>query len=58
MIPGVDIQGLKTEAQRLFDKMRDAYADRDIQRRHADELFPPTFPYAGARLAPLQEVSS
>lgn len=58
VIPGVDIQALKTEAQRLFDRMRDAYADRDVQHRAAGELFPPTFPFAGSRRAPLQEVSS
>ncbi|MDJ0353941.1 chlorohydrolase family protein [Pseudarthrobacter sp. PH31-O2] len=47
-IPGIDIPGLKVEAQRLFAKMREAYSERDSERRSPDQLFPPTFPYASA----------
>ncbi|MFF8774305.1 chlorohydrolase family protein [Kitasatospora sp. NPDC015120] len=43
-LPGLDLPALKREAQRLFDRMRAAYSERDILRRNADTLFPPTFP--------------
>jgi hypothetical protein len=46
MIPGIDLQSLKTEAQRLFEQMRAAYSGRDIKHRTRAELFPPTFPNA------------
>lgn len=58
VIPGINVEALKTEAQRLFGRMRDAYSERDTERRPADELFPPTFPPARARRGPLQEVNS
>jgi cytosine/adenosine deaminase-related metal-dependent hydrolase len=43
-IPGVDLDDLQRRGQVLFDKMRDAYSERDYRRRPATELFPPTFP--------------
>ncbi|QNS08063.1 chlorohydrolase family protein [Streptomyces xanthii] len=43
-LPGVDLAGLQKEAQRLFDTMRAAYAERDLLGRDPDTLFPPTFP--------------
>ncbi|MGW1407833.1 chlorohydrolase family protein [Streptomyces sp. NPDC002403] len=43
-IPGVDPVNLRRRAQDLFDRMREAYSERDVRRRGADELFPPTFP--------------
>ncbi|MFI6937834.1 chlorohydrolase family protein [Streptomyces sp. NPDC050418] len=43
-LPGVDLARLRDDAQALFAKMRAAYGERDVKRRTADELFPPTFP--------------
>ncbi|MFF2010625.1 chlorohydrolase family protein [Streptomyces sp. NPDC058195] len=43
-LPGVDPAGLRRRAQGLFDRMREAYGERDTLRRPADVLFPPTFP--------------
>ncbi|MFI0463250.1 chlorohydrolase family protein [Saccharopolyspora sp. 5N102] len=43
-IPGVDLEDLRQRAQLLFEKMREAYSERDVQRRPAAELFPPTYP--------------
>ncbi|NBE56664.1 chlorohydrolase family protein [Streptomyces boluensis] len=43
-IPGVDLDDLHKRAQLLFERMREAYGERDELRRDADELFPPTFP--------------
>ncbi|WP_405749621.1 amidohydrolase family protein [Streptomyces sp. NBC_00012] len=43
-IPGVDLVNLRRRAQSLFDRMREAYSERDLRRRGARELFPPTFP--------------
>ena len=45
-LPGVDLDALRAEGQRLFDRMREAYSERDVQRREADELFPPAYPRA------------
>lgn len=45
-LPGVDLDALRAEGQRLFDQMRAAYSERDIQRREPDELFPPAYPRA------------
>ncbi len=42
-LPGVDLDALRAEGQRLFDRMRAAYSERDTQFRQADELFPPTY---------------
>lgn len=44
VVLGVDQDGLAREAQRLFDKMRAAYPERDLEGRSVDELFPPSFP--------------
>lgn len=46
VISGVDLHGLKAEAQRLFEQMREAYSEREILHRTTAELFPPTFPHA------------
>ncbi|WP_328512090.1 chlorohydrolase family protein [Streptomyces sp. NBC_00376] len=43
-IPGIDPVNLRRRAQGLFDRMREAYSERDVLRRGARELFPPTFP--------------
>ena len=45
-LPGVDLGALRAEAQRLFGLMRAAYSERDLERRDADELFPPVYPGA------------
>lgn len=47
-LPGIDLDALRAEGQRLFDQMRAAYSGRDIQLRESDELFPPTYPRADA----------
>lgn len=52
MIPGVDLQQLRAEAQHLFARMREAYSERDVQGRSADELFPSSFPTPGAQRLP------
>lgn len=46
-LPGIDLDALRAEGQRLFDQMRAAYSERDFQQRGADELFPPTYRWAG-----------
>ena len=43
VIPGIDIPGLKAEAQRLFEQMKEAYSERDSEHRTPEQLFPPTF---------------
>lgn len=43
-IPGTDLPNLRRRAQTLFETMRAAYGERDLRRRGAGELFPPTFP--------------
>ncbi|MBP1134641.1 cytosine/adenosine deaminase-related metal-dependent hydrolase [Arthrobacter sp. PvP023] len=45
-LPGVDLDALRAEGQRLFDEMRAAYSVRDVRLRKPDELFPPTYPRA------------
>ncbi|GAA1276353.1 amidohydrolase family protein [Arthrobacter pascens] len=45
-LPGIDLQALRAEGQRLFDQMRAAYSVRDAQRRTPGELFPPAYPRA------------
>lgn len=42
-LPGMDLSALRTESQRLFEKMRGAYSERDVQRRDPDDLFPPAY---------------
>lgn len=44
MIPGIDLDRLRAEAQAVFEKLREGYAVRDPLGRSADEIFPPTFP--------------
>ncbi|MCY1242985.1 hypothetical protein D9M72_559860 [compost metagenome] len=46
VLPGVDLDALRAEGQRLFQGMRAAYSERDVRRRASDELFPPTYPHA------------
>ncbi|MEV5610940.1 amidohydrolase family protein, partial [Streptomyces sp. NPDC052225] len=43
-LPGIDLPRLARNAQELFEKMRAAYSERDIERRPTEILFPPTFP--------------
>ncbi|MFE6733981.1 chlorohydrolase family protein [Microbacterium sp. NPDC057650] len=43
-IPGIDLDAIRRDAQRLFDRMRDAYALRDHGGGTVEELFPPVFP--------------
>lgn len=47
-IPGLDVAGLRTEGQRIFEKLRGAYPERDAlagpEGSSIDELFPPVFP--------------
>ena len=45
-IPGVDLDELRHEGQRNFDKLRAAYAERDYRRGTESDLFPPVFPVA------------
>lgn len=45
-IPGVDETMLRTQAQSYFEKMRQAYSQRDFRQRPVQELFPPVFRYA------------
>ena len=47
-LPGLDLEGLRSEAQRLFGLMRAAYSERDVRRRNSEVLFPPTYPRAAA----------
>ena len=45
-LPGVDLTALRSEGQRIFEKLRAAYAGRDALqgKSHLGELFPPLFP--------------
>jgi 8-oxoguanine deaminase len=43
-IPGVDVEDLRTRAQRYFDAYKASYTARDYHRRQPDDLFPPSFP--------------
>lgn len=43
-LPGLDLDALRTEGQRLFEQMRAAYSGRDSQSRGTDALFPPVYP--------------
>ncbi|MGW4351372.1 chlorohydrolase family protein [Nocardia sp. NPDC004582] len=43
-MPGADLPGMARRAQSLFDRMREAYSERDYLRRETDDLFPPSFP--------------
>ncbi|MDP5227638.1 MULTISPECIES: chlorohydrolase family protein [Arthrobacter] len=46
VIPGLDLDALRREAQELFDRMKSRYPERDVHGRDVDTLFPPTFPSA------------
>ncbi|QIM19530.1 amidohydrolase family protein [Leucobacter coleopterorum] len=47
-IPGLDVSALRSEGQRIFEKLRAAYAERDALAGSGGsseaELFPPVFP--------------
>ena len=47
-IPGLNVAWLRAEGQRIFEKLRGAYPERDALAGPAgssvDELFPPVFP--------------
>ncbi|MFE6995106.1 chlorohydrolase family protein [Microbacterium sp. NPDC057659] len=43
-IPGIDLEEIRRDAQRLFDRMRHAYALRDHRGGTVEELFPTVFP--------------
>ena len=49
-IPGVDLDALRAEGQRIFEKLRAAYPERDAlagpEGSTEAELFPPVFPPA------------
>ncbi|WP_434614346.1 chlorohydrolase family protein [Arthrobacter sp. A5] len=49
-VPGIDLPALRARAQTLFGRMRNAYSERDMLRRSADELFPPAFPRSGPQV--------
>lgn len=44
VLPGVDLEQLRRDGQRVFDRLRAAYAERDYAASAVDELFPPVFP--------------
>lgn len=48
VLPGVDWDALRPQAQSGFDKFRASYSWFDAQRTQADELFPPSFPLIGS----------
>ncbi len=41
VIPGVDLDEVRIEGQRYFDKMQNGYTQRDYLNRSKEELFPP-----------------
>jgi cytosine/adenosine deaminase-related metal-dependent hydrolase len=43
-LPGVDLDELRREGQRVFDLLRSAYAERSFADLPPEEIFPPTFP--------------
>ncbi|MEV0435871.1 chlorohydrolase family protein [Nocardia sp. NPDC050413] len=43
-VPGIDLVAMTRRAQSLFDRMREAYSERDFLRRPGAELFPASFP--------------
>jgi len=45
-IAGIDLEELRREGQRIFDRLREAYGERDHRGGIAAELFPPVFPAA------------
>ncbi len=47
IIPGTDLDSLRRDGQRIFEKLRDAYRERDYLDGVGGDLFPPVFPRAG-----------
>lgn len=43
-LPGVDLDELRREGQRVFDILRASYADRSAREATPDEIFPAVFP--------------
>jgi 8-oxoguanine deaminase len=43
VIPGLDMGAFKARGQAYFDKLKEAYPERDYQQRPVDELFPSSF---------------
>jgi len=41
-IPGIDVEEMKKNAQKYFDKMKNAYPERDYLKRPVETLFPPS----------------
>ncbi|WP_309065247.1 chlorohydrolase family protein [Microbacterium sp.] len=48
ILPGVDLEEVRRDSQRLFAKMRAAYAERDHRAGEGGELFPPVFPLSSS----------
>ena len=46
-LPGVDLEQLRRDGQRIFDRLRASYAERTYAGLSEDELFPPVFPSRG-----------
>ncbi|WP_164233105.1 chlorohydrolase family protein [Microbacterium hydrocarbonoxydans] len=44
VLPGVDMEELRREGQRIFGILRDSYADRSARTATVDEIFPAVFP--------------
>lgn len=42
-LPGVDLEALRLEGQRIFEKLRAGYAERDHRAGAGGPLFPPVF---------------
>jgi cytosine/adenosine deaminase-related metal-dependent hydrolase len=42
-IPGIDVDAMREQAQNYFEKMKNAYSERDYLQRPVDTLFPPSF---------------
>lgn len=51
LVPGVDVEALRAEGQRIFEKLRAAYPERDAlagpEGSTVQDLFPPVFPTIG-----------
>ena len=43
VIPGLDMTAFKARGQAYFDKLKEAYPERDYQQRPIDKLFPASF---------------
>ncbi|MFJ6418850.1 chlorohydrolase family protein [Paeniglutamicibacter sp. NPDC091659] len=56
-LPGVDLEALREDGQRIFDRLKASYSERTAST--AGELFPPVFPEAGpfeSRVDPVEEM--